>query len=438
MTLPALSHHKSWRFITVTGLYVAQGIQFGLMNVAIPSYLAGQGLSAAAVGAFIGAVMLPWSLKILAAPIMDRFSFLPMGRRRPWVLFGITGASLGYLLMSLVPDPLTNLSLFTAMAVVVSCFTAFMDVAIDGQAIEIFPIEEQPQANAYMWGGKIIGTALTTAGAAICLSRFGLPLTSLLAAFSCMVFLLFPLLLRERPGERLLPWSRGRAAPESLRFQMQGWDKIIRSLFQVIFLPASLILALAGFLHGMTYGLFDAVMPVITTQQLGWFDLTYSNTSAFAGLVSGIAGLLFGGLLMKGLGRKRSLIYLLAGLALAALIMAAGRSWWENMLTVKAFVLVIYLLRTLALITFFATAMAICWKPVAATQFALYMALGNLGISSGAALSGPIHELLSYPQILIAFAALALIALAVFSRIRLEKHVETLESVGNPGSKVKG
>jgi PAT family beta-lactamase induction signal transducer AmpG len=361
---------------------------------------------------------------------MDRFSFLPMGRRRPWVLFGISGASLGYLLMSLVPDPMTNLSLFTAMAVVVSCFTAFMDVAIDGQAIEIFPIEEQPQANSYMWGGKIIGTALTTAGAAICLSRFGLSLTSLLAAFSCMAFLLFPLLLRERPGERLLPWSKGGAAPESLRFQMQGWGKIIRSLFQVIFLPASLILALAGFLHGMTYGLFDAVMPVITTQQLGWIDLIYSNASAFAGLVSGIAGLLFGGLLMKGLGRKRSLIYLLAGLALAALVMAAGKSWWENMLTVKAFVLVIYLLRTLALITFFATAMAICWKPVAATQFALYMALGNLGISSGAALSGPLHQLLSYPQILIAFASLALIALAVFSRIRLEEHVETLESVG--------
>jgi PAT family beta-lactamase induction signal transducer AmpG len=427
MKLPALSHHKSLRFLTVTALYVAQGIQFGLMNIAIPTYLAGKGLSAAAIGAFIGAVMIPWSLKILAAPIMDRFTFLAMGRRRPWVLFGIAGASLGYFLMGLVPDPMANFSLFTAMALVVSCFTAFMDVAIDGQAIEIFPIEEQPQANSYMWGGKIIGMALTTAGAAAALSHFGLSVTSFLSAFFCLAFLLFPLLLRERPGERLLPWTKGQAAAESLHVQMEGWGQIVRSLFQVIFLPASLILAGAGFLHGMTYGLFDAIMPVITTQQLGWIDLIYSNTSAFAGLVSGVAGLLFGGLIMKWLGRKWSLIYLLAALAIAAGLMGASAFWWKEMFVVKGFVLVIYLLRTLILITFFATAMAICWKPVAATQFALYMALGNLGISSGAALSGLLSGTLSYPQVLFVFSFLALVAIVLLTRISLKEHVEILE-----------
>ena len=82
-SLPALSENKWLRLALVTALYAAQGIQMGLMMVAIPAYLAGQQASAATIGGFIGASLLPWSLKILTGPIMDRFGFLPMGRRRP-------------------------------------------------------------------------------------------------------------------------------------------------------------------------------------------------------------------------------------------------------------------------------------------------------------------------------------------------------------------
>lgn len=266
--IPALSENKLNRFSLVTLMYVAQGIQMGLMLVAIPAYLAKNGLSPAAVGGFIGATMLPWSLKIIAGPIMDRFSFLPMGRRRPWIMFGITGAAIGYFIMGTVNDPLQNIMLFTAAATVVSSFTAFMDVAIDGLAIEIFPLDEQPKANSYMWGGKVIGAASTTAGAGWTLSEFGLPVTSLVAAACSIIFLTLPLLMRERPGERFLPWTSGNASPISLHLQMTGWGEILKSLVKVIFLPASVIISLVSFLHGITYGLFDALMPMITVQEL--------------------------------------------------------------------------------------------------------------------------------------------------------------------------
>lgn len=80
--LPALKDHRNLRFFTLGLLYVAQGLPIGLFQVAIPAWMASQGMSAAQVGGFIAIVFLPWSFKLLAGPVMDRFSFPPMGRRK--------------------------------------------------------------------------------------------------------------------------------------------------------------------------------------------------------------------------------------------------------------------------------------------------------------------------------------------------------------------
>ena len=78
--LPALVDHRHLRF---AALYAAQGLPFGLFAVAIPAWLAAQGASAAEIGSYLAIATLPWSAKLLAGPLMDRFTFLPMDRRRP-------------------------------------------------------------------------------------------------------------------------------------------------------------------------------------------------------------------------------------------------------------------------------------------------------------------------------------------------------------------
>lgn len=435
-SIPALTENKLLRLTLVTCLYAAQGIMMGLMMVAIPAYLAGQQASASMIGGFIGASLLPWSLKILTGPIMDRYGFLPMGRRRPWVLFGLLGVIVGYLIMGLIDQPLDHFLLFTAAAVVVSSFTAFFDVAIDGMAIDIFPLHEQPQANSFMWGGKVIGSALTTGGAAWTLTEFGLEVTCFVAFGFSLLFFILPLMLRERPGERLFPWSHGEASVISLELKLGSWKEIIGSLFKVIFLPASILLALVSYFHGISYGLFDAVMPMISIQKLGWSDQAFSNLSAVSGLVAGIVGIFSGKYLVQWFGRKASLSYLMILLICAAISMGLASSWWDKELSIQSYVLITYLLRTLFLIILFATAMAICWSPVAATQFALYMAIANLGISTGAALLGPLKSQFTYSQILFVFGLILLIGIAILSRIRLEDHLQTLEGLTHPGEEL--
>ncbi len=96
---PALSDSAPLRYVTFGTLYFAQGIPQGLQLYAIPAWMALNGAGAALVGSYVAICTLPWAFKLVAGPLMDRYSYLPMGRRRPWLLT----AGLGLLITMLVP-----------------------------------------------------------------------------------------------------------------------------------------------------------------------------------------------------------------------------------------------------------------------------------------------------------------------------------------------
>jgi PAT family beta-lactamase induction signal transducer AmpG len=73
--------------------------------------MAMQGKSPTEIGSFIGIIGIPWSFKIFIAPIMDRYTFLPMGRKRPWILVGQLGLVISLIGASLINNPLNNLTL---------------------------------------------------------------------------------------------------------------------------------------------------------------------------------------------------------------------------------------------------------------------------------------------------------------------------------------
>lgn len=78
-----LSKSSRLRFLTGATLYFAQGIPKGLLNVAMPAWLASQGLGAGAIASYLAIIILPWVFKLFWGPIMDRFQFPAMGLRRP-------------------------------------------------------------------------------------------------------------------------------------------------------------------------------------------------------------------------------------------------------------------------------------------------------------------------------------------------------------------
>jgi PAT family beta-lactamase induction signal transducer AmpG len=197
----------------------------------------------------------------------------------------------------------------------------------------------------------------------------------------------------------------------------------------VLFLPASLLGALAGFVMSTNRGFVDALGPVFTVQYLGWADTSFSNMIAVAGVGGGVVGMVAGGLLVRWLGRVRAIQAALFALAVSGIVMGLGAKLWSSDLAVQLFFMGSITVRTLSTIAFFALCMALCWRPVAAAQFALYMAISNFGIAGGAALFGPLETALTYEQLFLVFALIPLVALTILHFVDLETHVARVEAL---------
>ena len=66
-------------------LYFVQGLPFGFQATALPVLLRQQGVSLPAIG-LLSLLSLPWSLKVFAAPLVDRFGIATFGRRKTWIV----------------------------------------------------------------------------------------------------------------------------------------------------------------------------------------------------------------------------------------------------------------------------------------------------------------------------------------------------------------
>jgi PAT family beta-lactamase induction signal transducer AmpG len=115
-----LAESSRMRYAACSSMYFAQGIPYGLMNIAVPAWLASQGVGAGQIASFLAVIILPWAFKLLSGPLMDRYQFLAMGRRRPWVLGAQLGMTLSFFGLMLVENPVDQIGLLTALALSVS------------------------------------------------------------------------------------------------------------------------------------------------------------------------------------------------------------------------------------------------------------------------------------------------------------------------------
>jgi len=427
--LPSLSENTFLRYFTFAALYVAQGIPEGLLWYGIPAWLAMNGKSPAEIGSYVAVVGIPWSLKILNAPIMDRFTFLAMGRKRPWVLFGQFGLIVSFLSMSLITDPLNNLSSLMIIGFIVSFFEVFQDVAVDGMAIDILPVDQQARANGLMWGSKTLGISASVAAGSWIMSHYGYFYAIVSFSLIVSVIILIPLLLRERPGEKLLPWTKGEASKVAEKIQLHSWKSIFKSLYKVFFLPVSFMMGVAAFSFSVGRGLIDTLLPVFTVQGLGWADTDYSQIFATANLISGVLGMIIGGFLIDYFGKVKMISVYLGSLIILVSAMAFLKDLWQNDLFVAGFIIGFYVLLTFTTIAIFASAMQLCWKRVSATQFTLYMAISNLGLAAGAALLGPLKDLFNWEYVILSYTVFAGVMLVLIRFINFEKHQKRVDQL---------
>ncbi|MBM4345432.1 MAG: MFS transporter [Deltaproteobacteria bacterium] len=415
-----LAQNQVLRIVTLCALYFAQGVPWGFVTITFAAWLAKQGLRTEEV-AYVGTIStLPWTFKFLWGPVIDRWGLPSMGRRRPWILFAQAMMGLTLLAIVAVPDVTRAVTVVAWMIFAHNVFNALQDVAVDALGVDLLPASERGRANGLMYGSKYLGGVVGGAGLATVLEHGGLRVALITQAALMAGIFLLPLLLRERPGEQLLPWRTGGETATAPAAPAQPADgavgslgQVFRDLLRAFSLRSTLLGAALALLSSLGVTALSVIGTVLVVQKLGWSDADWSRLSGGWGLAAGLAGAVGGGYIADALGHKRTIALAASLLALTWLGFAFGQPHWGDRSFIWAVSLAESFLGGVFNVAVFALVMGLCWPRVAATQFTSYMALMNLSTVIGYRLAGPLDAALDYPEIWIVCACLAVLPAAV-------------------------
>ena len=375
------------RVITLSALYVAQGVPWGFITVTMVTFLAAEGADAGDLAYLLTLGTLPWSFKFGWGPIIDRFQVPELGRRRPWILIAQTGMVALLITMLLVPDLTDNISLLGALFFVYNVFTALQDVSTDALAVDVLQSHEFERVNSYMFTAKSLGGVIGGAGLGTIIGTVGIRGAFLIQIPILVVIMMVPLFMRERPGEKRFPWDEGEAV-EVAEDSQEGDEEVrdfavilsnIRTAFSVrsaqLGIAVSLVISLAFILI--------PILPLLFLQELGWSQEEFNATKGGIILVVTMLGAMAGGELGRQFGGKSMLMFAALGASLTTLTWGMLDSMWGE----GWFMMLVWIIHTflwaIVSICAYSLMMRVTWAEVGGTQFTGYMAMMNLSAIIG-------------------------------------------------------
>jgi PAT family beta-lactamase induction signal transducer AmpG len=281
----------SWRLLSVVLLSFASGLPLGLVWIAIPAWLAREGVDIRVIGLFTLA-QTPWSFKLLWSPLMDRYRPPFLGRKRGWILLGQAALFAATLWLAGVSDRPQAVWVIGALTLAIAFASATHDIAIDAYAVEVLRRDEQGIAS----GSRTAfyrAAMLTAGGASITLAAAtSWPFVNLVLA---LLYLPMMLVTVRAPEPEALP-----PPPQSLREAV--WGPFVG------FLAQHRSLEILGFV--VLYKLGDNLTQSLTGPflvQIGFDDVDVGIGRTAVGQVAAIAGAFLGGLLTDRMGLGRAL-----------------------------------------------------------------------------------------------------------------------------------
>ena len=392
-----LTQSQRLRYSSFFYLYIMQGIPSGFALTALTNYLAAEGLTAQAIANFGAIVGLPWGVKFIWGPIVDRFQGSAMGRRRPWVLFAQVMAFIASLGLLLTSNPVTDFNVLTVAFVVHGVFASLQDVSVDALAITVTPSLERGRVNALMKGGMITGQAIGAAGLAVLLRYSGFQSAALVQSGILLVLTVVTFFVRERPEDALFSlrstgWRADTRVDASFR-------SLLSELVRALLAPQNLLLFGAIALVFIAERLFQRVFFLHLIQQLGWSDTSVSVLSGTYGTVVAIVLALAGGWLSDRVGAQRMLLGVAFFMGVLHVGFSAIEPLWANQGVATAGIVVRQTLEPIFSIAALPVLMGLCRRGVAGAQFAFYMALSNQADVLGIYLSGVLLSHFSAPVV---------------------------------------
>ena len=391
----ALSNNRRHRMITFCALYFAQGIPWGFMLLTLPSYLLdkhGEQFGDDEIGRLKAYILIPWSFKLIWAPIMDSFTIRSMGRRRAWIIGAELMMALTLLGMIGLGDLSEQLSALLFMYFLHNCFASLQDVCTDAMAVDLLPPEEQGQMNGMMWGSKLVGKAGGAWALSYVINWGGIEACVWVQVGLLAVIVIVPMLVLERPGERRLPWSAGSAQGENTSSVRNPFTTIALTI-KALSLPTLAVYIVFTLVKLIGTGINEVVVNTLYIKQLGWSDLDFTTASGLYTLPLLVLGTLAGGMLADRFGRRLILGVGYGGFAVVAIVFSLCPHLWDQYWFTLTYLLAFETLAAIGSVGFLSLAMRISWSTAAATVFTVYMTLSNVSHVVGNWVAGPLRRI---------------------------------------------
>jgi len=395
----------TWRMAVVLLLGFSSGLPLALTATTLQAWMKSENVDLTVIGLF-SLVGLPYGLKFLWAPVMDRFVPPFLGRRRGWML--ISQIALIVTIAAMAFSSPVRLPVLTAViAVLIAFFSASQDIVVDAYRTDLAEQEEiGPAASLYITGYRL-GMLMSGAVALILSDHLSWQVVYLLMAAAMGIGVVATLSAPEPKTAAKPPQTIAEAVvlPFVEYFRRKG-------AFEVL-----------GFI--ILYKIDVVIAMAMTTPFLLELGFTKTDIGAVTkgfGLVATIAGTLAGGAVMVKLGIKRSLwlFGLSQGISgLSFMLLAHVGHDYPMMVTAIA---VESFCSGMGTAAFTAFMMSICDKRFTATQYALFTSVMGLSRVIGSAPTGYLAKALGWENyFLLSVLAMApgLLLLTRYSKWRL-------------------
>jgi MFS transporter, PAT family, beta-lactamase induction signal transducer AmpG len=349
------------KMLAILILGAASGFPNQLTESALQAWLKDAGATNTTIG-IVSYVALPYLLKFLWAPLVDRYPLALLGRRRGWVLvmqFAL-GAAIALLALQ---NPALTLEPVTVCAVAIVFFSATQDIAIDAWRTDVSLPSERGLAAAATNLGYRSASWLASAFALIVADYFGWRPAFLILAAVMLAFCLATVFAPE-PDYRHAP-------PRSLR------ESVVAPLTELLAGRSAAVLIAVVLL----FKVGDAFANKLFTPFM--MDVGFSKTE-IALIVkalftaSALGGSVLGGVLMVRLGLVRSMLIFGVLQAVSNLLYCALAVAGKSFPVMVAAVVIEHVAGAMGGIALVALIMALCDARYSAFQYAMLSAIALL------------------------------------------------------------
>ena len=395
-------------YILLFSLYWAQGLPVGFMTHALPVILRAQGVSLAQIGGF-GLLMLPWSIKVFWAPVLDRFGITRFGHYRSWIiplqfLTVLVLIGLSFLPIDGLNQPIYLWAFFVGL-LSMNLLGATQDIATDGLAVNILKGEQQHWGNTFQVIGSRLG--FIVGGGAILWALDWLSWQSTFLMLAAIVFInTLPILIYPEPKHREV------SAAQTTPFNLQQIKNYLAYFVQSPVLVAWLAVLLS-------FKIADGLAGPLLKPLMVDLGLSFSQIGLYVTMLGACAALIGAGLAGYSLKliRRATALVLYSVLKIFSL---AAYTWlafqYENQHSIQPWL--IYLINafedmtsSMLLVVMLTLVMQYSRKHLAGTDFTFQVAL-MATISGGLySVSGLLGDWLGYFNYLCMIVVIAMLSL---------------------------